>query len=203
MMRSTAARVFGRPWLDPIASMALRRWLFPLSRLWAAAEIAQGSPEAYFDAVPSKAQPNQRDRVIAVLSRFERARVEAAALDAAWHRAFFPIPGADADMPGMAERVALEEARHEAAHRYNSTRRQFSFLLRADVPGIRHEVPDPAETAAAYDAAFDDARPFFAPPSDAPAIEQSRSVPTAEGRDLWIRFASPSSRLSDQVYASV
>ena len=83
MMRSAAGRVFGRPWLDPIASLALRRWFFPLSRLWAAAEIAKGSPEAFFDAVPSRARPNQRDRMIAVLSRFERTRVEAAALDAA------------------------------------------------------------------------------------------------------------------------
>ena len=203
MMRSAAGRVFGRPWLDPVASLALRRWFFPLSRLWAAAEIARGSPEAYFDAVPSKAQPNQRDRMIAVLSRFERTRVEAAALDAAWHRAFFPTPGAEADVPGMAERVALEEARHDAAHRHNSMRRQFSFLLRPDVPRIRHEVPDPAEIAAAYDAAHEDARPFFAPPGAAPAIEQSRSVPTAEGRDIWLRFASPSLRLADQVYARV
>ncbi len=202
-MRSAAGRVFGRPWLDPVASMALRRWFFPLSRLWAAAEIAQGSPEAYFEAVPSKAQPNQRDRVISVLSRFERTRVEAAALDAAWHRAFFPTPGTDAPMPSMAERVALEEARHEAAHRHNTMRRQFSFLLRADVPGIRHEVPDPADVAAAYDAALEDARPFFAPPGDAPAVEQSRPVPTAEGRDSWLRFASPSPRLGDQVYARV
>ena len=142
--------------------MALRRWFFPLSRLWAAAEVAHGSPEAYFDAVrPGKAQPNQRDRVLAVLSRFERTRVEAAALDAAWHGAFFPAPGTDAPMPSVAERVALEEARHEAAHRHNTMRRQFSFLLRADVPGIRHEVPDPADVAAAY-TRVEDARPFFA-----------------------------------------
>ena len=170
MMRSAAGRVFGRPWLDPIASMALRRWFFPLSRLWAAAEVAHGSPEAYFDAVPGKAQPNQRDRVLAVLSRFERARVESAALDAAWQRSFFPAPGGDADLPDMAERVALEEARHEAAHRYNTMRRQFSFLLRPGVPPVRHEVPDPADVAAAYDAAFEDARPFFAPPANAPAV---------------------------------
>ena len=203
MMRSAAGMVFGRPWLDPVASLALRRWFFPLSRLWAAAEIAQGSPEAYFDAVSGKARPNQRDRVIGVLSRFERARVEAAAMDSAWHRAFFPAPGTDADGAGMAERVALEEARHEAAHRHNTMRRQFSFLLRADVPRIRHEVPDPADVATAYDAALVDARPFFAPPGSAPAIEQSRPVATTEGRDFWLRFASPSSRLSDQVYARV
>ena len=203
MMRSAAGRVFGRPWLDPIASMALRRWFFPLSRLWAAAEVAHGSPEAYFDAVPVRAQPNQRDRVLAVLSRFERARVESAALDAAWHRAFFPAPEGDADLPDMAERVALEEARHEAAHRYNTMRRQFSFLLRPGVPPVRHEVPDPADVAAVYDAALTDARPFFAPPGNAPAVEQSLAVPTAEGHDVWLRFTSPSSHLGDQVYARV
>jgi pimeloyl-ACP methyl ester carboxylesterase len=202
MMRSAAGRVFGRPWLDPVASMALRRWFFPVSRLWAAAEIAQGSPEAYFGAVPCQAQPNQRDRVITLLSRFERTRVEAAALDAAWHAAYFPAPGASVDVPSLSERVALEESRREAAHRHNTMRRQFSFLLRADVPRIRHEVPDPADVAAAYDAAFEDAPPFFAPP-EATTVEQSRSVPTAEGRDFWIRFASPSLRLADQVYARV
>jgi len=202
MMRHAAGRVFGRPWLDPVASLALRRWFFPLSRLWAAAEIAQGSPEAYFGAVPVQARPNQRDKVIAVLGQFERARVEAAALDAAWHRAFFPA-GGDAEVPGMAERVALEEARMGAAHRHNATRRQFSFLLRADVPRIRHEPPDPAEVAAAYDAAFEDARAFFAPPGTMPDVEQSRPVQTAQGRDSWLRFAAPSLRLSDQVYARV
>jgi pimeloyl-ACP methyl ester carboxylesterase len=103
----------------------------------------------------------------------------------------------------MSEHIALEEARHEAAHRHNAMRRQFSFLLRADVPPTRHAVPDPAEVAAAYDAALDDARPFFAPPANAPAIEQSRGVPTAEGRDFWLRFASPSLRLADQIYARV
>ena len=203
MMRSAAGRVFGRPWLDPVASLALRRWFFLLSRLWAAAELAHGSPEAYFNAVPYNARPNQRDRVIALLSRFERTRVEAAAIDAAWHRAFFPTIGADADGPAIAERVALEEARHDAAHRHNAMRRQFSLLLRADVPRVRHEVPDPAEVAAACDLALEDARPFFAPPGNTPSIEQSRSVPTAEGRDMWLRFASPSLRLSDQVYARV
>ena len=159
-----------------------------MSRLWAAAEIAQGSPEAYFDAVPYHAQPNQRDRVIAVLSRFERTRVEAAALDAAWHRAFFPVPGADTDMPSMAERVALEEARHDTAHRHNSMRRQFSFLLRPGVPRIRHEIPDPASVEAAYGQAYHDAGPFFAPPTTMPAIELSRPVSSAEGARCLAAF---------------
>jgi len=202
-MRGAAGLLFGRSWLDPLASLALRRWFFPLSRLWAAAEVAQGSPEAFLDAAPVVARPNQRDRIVEALSRFERSRVEAAALDAAWRQAFFPAHDSGAQAAPMAERVALEEMRLRSANRHHAMRRQFRFMLRAGPPSIRHQVPAPADVAAIYDAALQDARPLFAPPEIMPEVEQSRPVLTAEGQDFWLRFVSPSPRLADQVYARV
>ncbi|MCW5749026.1 MAG: hypothetical protein KIT36_22745, partial [Alphaproteobacteria bacterium] len=35
--RSPLGAAVARPWVDPVALGAMRRWYFPLSRLWAAA----------------------------------------------------------------------------------------------------------------------------------------------------------------------
>jgi pimeloyl-ACP methyl ester carboxylesterase len=202
-LRGGAALVLGRSWLDPPAFWVLRRWFFPLSRLWAAAGVSRGSAEAFFAAVPCDTPPNRRERVLALLARFEERRVVAAAVDAAWHRSFFPPRPAESDAPTVAECIALERARHRAAHDHYAMRRKFSFLISTGVPPVGLRLPDPGEVEAAYGAALADAAPFFAPPEPMPAIEVSRCVPTEDGRDFWLRFMSPSPRLADLVYARV
>jgi hypothetical protein len=47
MRARTAGWLLGWPWLDPIARMLLRRWFFPLSRLWAAARASGGKCESW------------------------------------------------------------------------------------------------------------------------------------------------------------
>jgi hypothetical protein len=186
-----------------LSSWALQRWFFPLSRLWAAASIAQGSPERFFAAVPMLPPSGQRQRVLKLLARAELARVTAGAMDAAWQRAFFGGHGINSEEPSAAERVALESARLQTSHSHNTMRRHFHFLLRQGVPRVRYSVPSPEDMDAVYGEALRDAAPFFAPPSPMPAITVSRPVPTADGQDFWLRFNSPSPRLGDQVYARV
>ncbi len=198
-----AGWLFGRAWLDPAAHWALRRWFFPLSRLWAAASIAEGSVERFFDALPVNALPARRDGLGKLLARFEEARVRAAAIDAAWERALFDGRGISGGDPSEAECVALEAARLGSANDYNSMRRHFRFLLRAKTPRARFDPPSPAEVDDTYGTALDNAMPFFAAPDPMPVVKVSRSIPAAHGRDFWLSFDSPSGRLADRVHARI
>lgn len=195
-----ASAAFGWPWLDPFATWALRRWFLPLSRLWAAAEAARGMPEAFYGSLPSAESPRHRERLLRALARFERLRAASAAIDAHWHTAFFP-PSPDR-AANAAERVAIEAARHIAMHRYYAARRLFHFLVTPEIPRTRLDGQTPG-LEASHGAFLADPRPLFAPPAPMPPIEMSRPVPTAEGRDFWLRFPSPSARLGDMVYARV
>jgi pimeloyl-ACP methyl ester carboxylesterase len=202
-LRGAVGRVFGSPLLDPLASLALRRLFFPLSRLWAAADEARGSAEAFAEAAGMPLRANSRDRLMLALERFEQSRAESEAIDAAWERMYFPGQGRSGETPSAGERVGMEQARLNLAHKHNLARRNFRFLLGSGVPRVRLEIASTEEVEASYGAALSDAAPFFAPPGNWPDVEISRPVPTAEGRDYWVRFASPSPRLGDTVYARV
>lgn len=201
-LRSAVGQVFGSPLLDPLASLALRRVFFPLSRLWAVADEAQGQVDAFADLAGMPLRANSRDRLTAALERFEESRAAAAAIDAAWERVYFPGEGVG-ETPSAAECVATERARLSLAHQHNLARRNFRFLLGSSVPRVRLDIATPDDVEAAYGAALQEAGPYFAAPGNWPAVEMSRPVPTAEGRDYWLRFASPSPRLGDMVYARI
>jgi pimeloyl-ACP methyl ester carboxylesterase len=200
-LQFAASAAFGWPWLDPVVTWTLRRWYFPLSRLWAAAEAARGVPEAFVNLAPSSPPTRHSDRLLTALARFERLRAASAAIDAHWSAAFFP-PASPGRAANAAERVAIETARHDAMHRYYAARRLFRFLVTPETPRVRLD-GQPSSLEAAYGAFLADPAPLFAPPAPMPPIEMSRSVPTAEGRDFWLRFPSPSARLGDMVHARV
>jgi hypothetical protein len=196
--RNLSGYALGWPWFDGFSNWALRRLFFPASRLWAAAQLANGSPERFYRAAGLPRRRGDDRRIAKILVRSENARARAAALEAEWQRVFF---GSD-DVP-VAYRSAVESARLDASHQYNTARRLFARLLLRGVPAIKLETKTPEEVAAAYgDAARDFAR-AAAPPAAMPAIEVSRTIPTAAGRDYWLRFQSPSPRLGDTVYARV
>lgn len=205
-LQFAASAAFGWPWLDPLATWALRRWFLPLSRLWAGAEAARGMPEAFFSLALGSAPTGRHDRhphdrLLKALAHFERRRAASAAIDAHWHEAFF-ASNSSGSAANAAERVAIEAARHDAIHRYYAARRWFRFLVTPETPRVRLDDRPPAlETA--YGAFLADPTPLFAPPAPMPSIEMSRPAVTAEGRDFWLRFPSPSPRLGDMVYARV
>ena len=200
---SVACWLFGSPWLDPVASWALRHWFFPLSRLWAAAGAASGSVERFFEAIPLDPLRSPRYGLGELLLRFEESRAHAEAVDAAWHKIFFGSRGAERSEPTSVERLASEKARLASRHRHNAMRWDFRSLLRCDPARVRFDVPALAEVEAIYGPAMTDPAPLFDAPDPMPEIRVSRRLPTHHGYDYWLSFKSPSDRLNDTVFARV
>jgi pimeloyl-ACP methyl ester carboxylesterase len=196
--RSLAGYVLAWPWFDGFGAWILRRFYFPASRLWAAAELADGSAERFWEAVPMRRRLEHGSRLEAVLARCDRARARAQALETEWQRVFFGPEESSAN-----HRSAVETARLGSRHAYNAARRFFFFLLDRQVPRARIETATPAEVAARYGEARHNLAPFVAPPDPMPEIEVSRAIPGIAGANYWLRFKSPSSRLGDTVYARV
>ncbi|HLL26852.1 MAG TPA: hypothetical protein VKT73_04290 [Xanthobacteraceae bacterium] len=196
--RSLAGYALAWPWFDGLSAWILRRLYFPASRLWAAAELAEGSPERFWKAAAIQRRRGHIERIEAVLARHDRARARALALEAEWQRVFF-----GPEETALNYRSAVEAARLTSRHAYNATRRFFWFLLDRDVPRARLETATPAKVSAIYDRARRDLAPFVAPPDPMPEVEVSRAIPGVNGADYWLRFKSPSRRLGDMVYARV
>jgi hypothetical protein len=189
-----------RPWFHGAARWALMRWFFPLSRLWAAASVAEGSVERFAAAVPYDGAGRRGGRaLIDALSTVQAVRERAEAARAAWEEAVFG--GAEVPADDLA---ALEAARREASHAYmmQRFRRPFWRLARR-VPSVHFEIPAAAEVEAAYGVFTDAPEGAFALPSPLPAVARSAPVPSVLGRKYWLRFASPSSRITAPVYATV
>src|SRR5512139_4231770 len=51
LFRSPLGALLAKPWVDQAGLFALRRWYFPLSRLWAAANAASADIERFRDEV--------------------------------------------------------------------------------------------------------------------------------------------------------
>ncbi len=194
--RSLFSGVFSWPWFDGAGEWALRRFFFPASRLWAAARVADGSAERFYEAAGMARHPNDERKLAIALARFQKARARAAALEAEWQRVFFGW-----EESSVAYRGAVEAARLDAAHAYNAARRFFGFLLWRGGPPVRLDIQSPDAVAAIYGGARTDLAPFTAAPDPMPAVEISRPVPGVAGTDYWLRFKSP--RLGDMVYARV
>ena len=196
---SPLGSLVARPWFDRAALWSLRRWYFPLSRLWAAARAAHGSPAAFYDQLGLPPVAGSERRLTEALRGFEGARASVNALEAEWRRVFF---GGDPVSPDYL--VAVETARLDRRMAYNAQRRHFRFLLRkAPIPLVRRNIPRPADVEAVYGPVLDDVDQAFAPPDPMPEVTRSRRVPAATGTNYWLRFASPSRQTADTVYARV
>jgi Alpha/beta hydrolase domain containing 18 len=196
-LAGVAGRLLAQPWLDHLTLQALKRGYFPLSRLWAAAGVADGATDAFWAASGMPRRHEQRDQLVRVLAQFDEAKVTAAATDAAWERVFF-----GRETTSDATRVAIETARHNRRDALNKTRRLFLPLISKQTPRVRLSIDSPAEVAARYDAASaTDA--VFAAPAVMPDVQVSQSVPGISGDDHWLRFKSPSATMADTCYARV
>lgn len=198
MARWAAGHLLARPWFDDAALFGLKRYFFPMSRLWAAAETACGDAERFYAAVPMLARLESRDRLRRVLATFEERRAATQAIDTEWERVFF---GAQAE--AAVYRGAVEAARARLRHQYSGMRGELRFLSGGSVPRVRMAVTPPDEAEALYGRADADLAPFVALPDPMPPVEVSRPYRTALGADYWLRFRSPSNRLGDIVHARV
>lgn len=196
--RRLMGMLLGWRWFDTATLFMLRRVFFPTTRMWAAAHVASGQPNAFCQAVPMSARFEDAPKLAAKLARFDEACVRAKAMDAAWEAAFF----GKADVP-MNQRIPIESARLDARQALNGCRRLFvPYIMRA-IPRVRLATRTPAETEALYGDVVTGLAQFASQPLPMPTIEVSRPIPGTVGRDYWLRFQSPSARLNDVVTARV
>lgn len=196
-LQGLAGVALARPWLDHLTLAGLKHVFFPLSRLWAAATVADGDVEAFWQASHAPRRHEQRARVAAILSAFDRSLVQSTATDAAWSKVYF-----GPTETSIATRVALESARHDLRHALNLQRRSFLPLLGALTPRADLAIATPDEVLAAYDQSLD-TDVHFAPPAIMPLVQASHPVPGSGGMDQWLRFTSPSRRVGDTCFARV
>ena len=201
LFRSPVGALLARPWLDAVGLAGLRRWYFPLSRLWAAANAA-GEDFSHFSELMGPTPPPlwPAPFVRGLLGRNRRARDAAAAARLAWDRAF----AADAGDFG-----ALDRRRRLAATRHLSTRGLFyPLLFPRRMPLARWHIGSREAVERDLVAALADPASLYAPPREPVAFEQSPAFAREGVREYWLRAASPAARLqcrpgSETVYARV
>lgn len=199
-LRSPLGNLVARPWFDRAAMYLLCRWFFPLSRLWAAARTAEGSLERFLAEMPDASALHSRALLERRLRRFESVRGRVLDSERAWEAAFFG--DSDVAPDGLAE---TERARLFRRNAYNASRRLFAPWRAAGTAApIRWAIPAPEEVAADFGSLVADPAQAFAAPDPMPPVAESRRFSAVPGRqERWIRFASPSARMNDEVIARI
>ena len=196
-LRGPMGAVVARPWFDQLTMAALKRLFCPLSRLWAAAEEADGRVDHFCDALGLELSAGEH-RLIDAMVNLAALRDEAEEIDGEWDAVFF-----GAKETSASARVDLEHRRRRARDAHNRARRLFGFLVLKDIPLARLEVPSPDDVAGKYGRWADDAEGLFRPAVPVAPIEQSQAYEDGAIRHFWLRFPSPCERLADTVYAHV
>jgi hypothetical protein len=186
--------------IDGPVTGLVARVAFPLSRMWAAAEVAGTDVDAFAAAVPFRRCPAGVKRHLSrVLPRIERARARSRDADMAWEAAFFAM-----SPPPEADLLALETARVKAARALALQRLRLLWtLIRARMPAARFDLTSDIEMEAAWGAHVGDPAGAVDLPADLPAVTRSHGIPGRVGRDYWLRFDAVSARLGDRVWARV
>jgi len=199
LIRSPAGALLARPWMDGVVLLLLRRYFFPLSRLWALAREAEGSVERFIAGTSSRSwSARSVRRLRASLAHFERCRLKAYMTEQLWHDYLF------GHREVTLERLLIvEEMRLDTRTAYNLTRWAFRPFRNAIDASVKMSPPTPQEVVARFGANGEGIAPLFDAPATFPAIEESRRIPVPYGSDFWLRFASPSLAMRDMVYARV
>lgn len=196
--RRLSRRTATGPWFDPIALYALKRWMFPLSRMWAAANVSDGNVERFLENVPLTKAKLDRARIEEALALTDEARTVAEATDAEWDRVFFGNA-----KTSNTQRNLIERARRGRRHAFYAARRHFRFLRSNDVPLAKQHVLLPDDAAARYADVLSGKVQLAPVPDPMPKVEVSKTVSRPEVTERWLRFASPSSLMGDQATAHV
>ena len=171
------------------------RTYFPVSRLWAAAEMAGDDLAAFANEVPMETPRRAvRDRLQSALADTAKLRELAQQAERDWQDAFF-TPGAVGDLGAIAAR------RRQCVSRYMMARSRFRFLRR-QAPPVRFATLAPDVAEARFGQYRDDPSGVFMPPAN-PAIRQSRAVTYGGFVHSWLRFETPNADLGDTVWAHV
>src|SRR5882672_9821022 len=138
LFRSPLGALLARPWVDQAGLFGLKRWYFPLSRLWAAANAAGGETARFRDEIgaPVAAWPEPYLRPVLARNAGRKAAAEAAC--SAWETSLF------GDAPHE-DCLMLDRRRRAAAARHLATRASFyPLLFPTRPPSARWEIDQPA-----------------------------------------------------------
>src|SRR5689334_23159796 len=111
LFRSPLGALLAKPWLDQAGLFGLKRWYFPLSRLWAAANAAGDDPVRFRDEIGAPVAAWPQTYLRSVLARNAARKAHAEAARAAWEAALFG--GAEDD-----DCLMLDRRRRVAATRH-------------------------------------------------------------------------------------
>jgi hypothetical protein len=191
LFRSPFGALFARPWVDGAGLAGLKRWYFPVSRLWAAANAA-GTDSARF--IREIGAPLTRlwsaDRLLRALERTARMRDAALVARARWDEGLFTGPS------GPGEPAALERRRRLSATRHLAARALFSAQVLIDRPPLAHwQIPSPQSMRDELDAAGRDPCALYVGSFDIAAIERSVAFDVDGVRQYWLRAPTPAGRL--------
>lgn len=188
-----------RPWMDRAAFRGLG-WYFPLSRLWAAASVADGDPARFAEEVPLPPGKSP-DSWLAekALAGVREAHRRYRRISSEWEETFFS--GAERSPSQLVE---SELERRAAARVWMASRGLLVPLLASnEVSPVRWELPRESWIRDRYGPAVADPAAFYQPPDTLPAIEASHRVPGPEGYEYWLRFPSPGRAEPDTTWAKV
>lgn len=202
LFRSPLGALLAQPWVDPAGLFGLQRWYLPLSRLWAAANVAGGDVDRFrAEASLSSAVLWAAPAIEQLLGRQQRREAESAARRDDWERALFGSSGEDA--------ATLDRRRRSAATAHQAMRAAFYPLLFPQrPPSVRWRIDPPAEVRARLAALLADPDALYAAAPDAGSVEASVSWLQDGRRETWWRAPTPSPRLlarpgSERLYARV
>jgi pimeloyl-ACP methyl ester carboxylesterase len=172
---SSLARLFAKPWVDPLCLWGMG-WLLPAARCWAAAH--HGDVARFAETLGLKSIPGN---IAARVHQTAELGRQSAAAQARWVEAAFD-DGRDV--------AGAERARRLAAHNYLGHRFSYIwFARRAGVPAVQLDVPLPATLSSVTGTAGADA--FFTLPAQLPAVTKSHVIEHGDIREYWLRFPSP------------
>jgi len=192
---SPLGALLARPWVDGVGLFGLRRWYMPLSRLWAAANIAGEDVDRFRGEIDAPPGLGKTFPLHYLLRQHTRLRRAAEAARAAWETAIFG--------DGEANIAELDRRRRVAATRHLMARGWFYPLLFACRPSMARWQIDPPDRLEIADPAD-----LYTVPIDAGTVSMSEAVVRNGLREYWLRAPTPSRRLrrragSEIVYARV
>ena len=190
LFRSPLGALLAKPWVDQAGLFGLKRWYFPLSRLWAAANAAGDDTARFRDEIgaPVAAWPEPYLRSALARNAGRKAAAEAACC--AWEMSLF------GDASGE-DCLLLDRRRRAAATRHLATRASFyPLLFPTRPPSARWEIDQPAHVE--HDLGPAIARPdsLYDVAVDASTVAVSRPVMKDGLREYWLRAPTPAPRLS-------
>ena len=195
VLDQSVAPYLWRPWYDRVATPAVARLFFPLSRAWAAAVAAQGDP-VVFHAIADSGPPRRMvgEKLLNAVTRSWREYEET--LDE-WEAALYGGEGPSEALNGL-ERRRLSLSRKVMALRAG-------FLpahLERPFPAIHFDIETADRVEARHGARLASPDGMMRP-TDAPEIRRSRSFLRDGAVWHWARFKTPDGAASPPAEARI